>query len=179
MDLFLWLPYGYKTDHIPSIPGTTYQLPHEFHIFYLTQGGNGKGWWYGAPTNLTITKKFKKQWRGNIILVGTEAWNRNCIVVHIKKGDLTDVVVGMYVQTVLKFTKGLVTDWTHVSGGWNNSSTRTRTWGLEAIFSNERCSTFHVKYKQLYSLRMIWDLVILKVRTSVVFRCCSKRQPCD
>ncbi|KIM89619.1 hypothetical protein PILCRDRAFT_1954 [Piloderma croceum F 1598] len=56
--------------------------------------------------NLTITKKFKKKWRGNIILVETGAQNRNHIE-HTKKGDLTDMVVGMWMEQFFNKNKDM------------------------------------------------------------------------
>jgi hypothetical protein len=82
-------------DHVTHVPGTSYQLPHQYYIFYSTAGLNRKGWKCGSPTNLTIAKKFK-EWRENIVVAGTGSRDRNCLV-HIKEGDITDMVIGMYV----------------------------------------------------------------------------------
>jgi hypothetical protein len=38
-------------DHVTSVLGIMYQLPHKFHTFYSTQGVDRKGWRYRAPMN--------------------------------------------------------------------------------------------------------------------------------
>jgi hypothetical protein len=118
-------------DHITHVPGTSYQLPHEYYIFFSMAGVDRKGWKYGSPTNMMIAIKIKikiKQWRGNIVVAGTGSRDRNQMV-HIKEGDITDVVIGlMYVQIIqvlsllcIKVFRPAKTIYLYL-GGWKGTS---------------------------------------------------------
>jgi hypothetical protein len=139
LELSVWFPYGYEMDHITHVPGTSYQLPHEYYIFFSTAGVNIKGWKYGSPTNMTIAEKYKKQWRGNIVVAGTGSRGRKQMV-HIKEGDITDVVIGMYVHMIqalcIKVFGPAKTTYLYL-GGWKGTSIDMGMLDLEAQLSNK------------------------------------------